>query len=70
MTLNPIFEVELFDVWDRPYEAILIILTNLNELVAVDYVLKWVEVVIAPTNDARVVIIFLKKDIFIRYNTS
>lgn len=70
MTLNPILEVELFDVRDRPYEAIPIILTNLNELVAVDYVLKWVEVVIAPTNDARVVIIFLKKDIFIRFNTS
>ena len=38
-------------------------------LVAVDYVSKWVEAVTLPTNDARVVIKFLKKNIFTRYGT-
>ena len=38
-------------------------------LVAVDYVSKWVEVVTLPTNDARVVIKFLKKNIFTRFGT-
>ncbi|XP_061374695.1 uncharacterized protein LOC133316911 [Gastrolobium bilobum] len=35
--------------------------------VAVDYVSKWVEVVALPTDDARVVIAFLKRNIFVRY---
>ncbi|XP_059309991.1 uncharacterized protein LOC132061144 [Lycium ferocissimum] len=38
-------------------------------LVAVDYVLKWVETIALPTNDASVVAIFLKKDIFTRFGT-
>ena len=44
---------------------------NEYTLVAVDYVSKWVEVAAtpAPTNNARVVIKFLKKNIFIRFGT-
>ena len=38
-------------------------------LVAVDYVSKWVETVAFPTNDARIVIKFLKKHIFTRFGT-
>ncbi|KAL5562826.1 hypothetical protein UlMin_032573 [Ulmus minor] len=38
-------------------------------LVAVDYVSKWVEAVALPTNDSRVVIQFLKKNIFARFGT-
>ena len=38
-------------------------------LVAVDYVSKWVEAVALPTNDSRVVIRFLKKNIFARFGT-
>ena len=38
-------------------------------LVAVDYVSKWVEAVALPTNDVRVVIKFLKKNIFTRFGT-
>ena len=38
-------------------------------LVAVDYVSKWVETVILSTNDAKVVIKFLKKNIFTRFGT-
>lgn len=36
-------------------------------LVAVDYVSKWVEVVTPPTNDAKVVIEFLKKNTFLKF---
>lgn len=43
--------------------------SNQYILVAVDYVSKWVEAVALPTNDAKVVIGFLKKYIFTRYGT-
>ncbi|XP_049381162.1 uncharacterized protein LOC125845657 [Solanum stenotomum] len=46
-------------------------LSNGNQyiLVAVDYVSKWVEAVALPTNDAKVVLKFLKKHIFTRFGT-
>ena len=44
-------------------------LGNKYILVAVDYVSKWVEAVALPTNDARGVLRFLKKNIFTRYGT-
>ena len=37
-------------------------------LVAVDYVRKWVEVVVFPSNDSRVVIKFIKKHIFTHFD--
>ena len=36
-------------------------------LVAVDYVSKWVEATALPTNDSRVVVKFLRKNIFTRF---
>ena len=38
-------------------------------LVVVDYVTKWVEAIATPTNDARVVVKFMKKKIFTRFGT-
>ncbi|XP_070010969.1 uncharacterized protein [Nicotiana sylvestris] len=38
-------------------------------LVVVDYVSKWVETAALPTNDARVVVGFLKKNIFTHFGT-
>ncbi|XP_070039558.1 uncharacterized protein [Nicotiana tomentosiformis] len=38
-------------------------------LVAVDYVSKWVEAVALPSNDAKGVIGFLRKNIFTRFGT-
>ncbi|XP_070025851.1 uncharacterized protein [Nicotiana sylvestris] len=38
-------------------------------LVAVDYASKWVDAAALPTNDARVVVGFLKKNIFTRFGT-
>jgi hypothetical protein len=70
MPQNYMLEVELFDVWGidfmGPFPSL-----NGNQyiLVAVDYVSKWVEVVAVPTNDAKVVVKFLKKNIFSRFGT-
>ena len=40
---------------------------NLYILLAVDYVSKWVEVKALPTNDAKVVLSFLHKQILTRF---
>ncbi|KAG9444524.1 hypothetical protein H6P81_015864 [Aristolochia fimbriata] len=70
MPLNNIIECECFHVWgihfmgpfppSFGYEYI---------LVAVDYVTRWVEAIAPRTNDAKVVIEFLKKNIFSRFGT-
>src|SRR4051812_44013746 len=70
MPLNTIIEVEIFDVWRvdfmGPFPS-----SGLNKyiLVAVDYVSKWVEAIATPTNDTRVVVKFLKKNILSRFGT-
>ncbi|GJU13359.1 reverse transcriptase domain-containing protein [Tanacetum coccineum] len=67
MPLNNIQVCEIFDVWGidfmRPFPK-----SHKFEyiLVAVDYVSKWAEAQALPTNDARVVITFLKK-LFCRF---
>jgi hypothetical protein len=70
MPLNPNLIVELFDVWSidfmgpfpNSYGYIFI-------LVAVDYVSKWVEAIACKTNDHRVVLQFLKENVFARFGT-
>jgi hypothetical protein len=65
MSLNPILIVELFDVWDidsmgpfpNSYGYLYI-------HVAVDYVSKWVDTIACKTNDHKVVLQFLKDNIF------
>ncbi|KAL9460268.1 hypothetical protein AB3S75_003471 [Citrus x aurantiifolia] len=70
MPLTNILEVELFDVWGidfmGPFPSSF---KNKYIMVAVDYVSKWVEAVALPSNDARVVVSFLKKNIFTRFGT-
>jgi len=65
-----ILEVELFDVWGidfmGPFPPFH---NNLYILVAVDYVSKWVEAIASLTNDSKVVLKFLKKNIFTRFGT-
>jgi hypothetical protein len=70
MPLNLILIVELFDVWGidfmgpfpNSYGYFFI-------LMAVDYVSKWVEAVACKTNDHRVVLQFLKENVFARFGT-
>ncbi|KAG9440079.1 hypothetical protein H6P81_020244 [Aristolochia fimbriata] len=68
MPLTNILVCELFDVWGidfmgpfpSSYGFVYI-------LVAVEYVSKWVEAIATRTNDARVVLEFLRKNIFTRF---
>jgi len=65
MPLQNIMEVEIFDCWGidfvRPLPSSY---GNIYILVVVDYMSKWVEAIATPKNSARVVIKFLKKNIF------
>ncbi|GKF03377.1 reverse transcriptase domain-containing protein, partial [Tanacetum coccineum] len=69
MPQNAIQVCEIFDVWGIdfmgpfPFSR-----RNKYILVAVDYLSKWVEAKVLPTNDARVVVKFLKS-IFTRFGT-
>ncbi|XP_038976653.1 uncharacterized protein LOC120107448 [Phoenix dactylifera] len=68
MPLTNILEVELFDLWRidfmGPFPSSF---NNQYILVAVDYVSKWVEATATQTNDSRVVMRFVKKNIFSRF---
>ncbi|EOY16730.1 Uncharacterized protein TCM_035609 [Theobroma cacao] len=48
-----------------PFEATLIV----DFETSIDYVSKWVEASTLPTNDVKVVLKFLRKNIFTKYNT-
>ena len=65
-----ILDVELFKMWGidvmGPFP---LSHNNLYILVAVDYVFKWVKAIANPTHDSKVVIKFLKKNIFTRFGT-
>ena len=68
MPLNPILVVELFDVWGIDFMGPFP--TSYGHtyiLVGVDYVSKWVEAIPCKTNDHRVVLKFLKANIFSRF---
>ena len=70
MPLNPILEVELFDVWGidfmGPFPDSF---GHQYILLAVNYVSKWVEAIPCKTNDNKVVVKFLKENIFSRFGT-
>jgi len=69
MPQNPIFEVEVFDVWGIDFMGPFNPSSygNAYILVAVDYVSKWVEAIATPTNDHKVVLKMFKSVIFPRY---
>ena len=66
--LNPIIVVEVFDVWGidfmRPF---LFSFVNEYTLLAIDYVSKWVESIPSRTNEAKVIMRFLRENIFARF---
>ena len=68
--MHPILEVELFDLWGMDFMGPFpLSYNNLYILLAVDYVLKWVEAIPTHTNDAKVVAQFLRSHIFSRFGT-
>ncbi|XP_075480136.1 uncharacterized protein LOC142520868 [Primulina tabacum] len=68
MPLNPIIEIEIFDCWGidfmGPFPSSF---GYLYILVAVDYVSKWIEAIPCRKNDHKIVIKFLKENIFSRF---
>lgn len=71
MPLQSIIEVEVFDCWGIDFVGPLpSSYGNEYILVAVDYVSKWVEAVDVPKNVAKIVVKFLKKNIFSCFGVS
>jgi len=68
MPLQNIIKVEVFDCWGIDFiDPLPSSYRNEYILVVVDYVSKWVEAVATSKNDAKMVIKFLKKNIFARF---
>ncbi|XP_073131632.1 uncharacterized protein [Henckelia pumila] len=68
MPLNPIMIIEIFDSWGIDFMGPFSLSFGFTYiLVAVDYVSKWIEAIACRTNDHKVVIKFLKKNIFSRF---
>ena len=62
MSLNYVLVCDIFDVWGSDFMGSFPkSYGNEYILVAVDYISKWVEVAATSTNDARIVIKFLKQ---------
>lgn len=70
MPQTPILIVEIFDVWGidfmGPFPSSF---GNLYILLAIDYVSKWVKAKATKTDDAKVVVDFVKSSIFARFGT-
>ncbi|RDY02589.1 hypothetical protein CR513_13931, partial [Mucuna pruriens] len=65
MPQQPMLFCEIFDVWGIDFIGpFLISYGNFYILLVVDYISKWVEARATKTNDARVVVDFLKSQIF------
>ncbi|XP_073313563.1 uncharacterized protein [Primulina huaijiensis] len=70
LPLTNILEVELFDIWGIDFMGPLSSSFGQSYiLLAVDYVSKWVEAIATSTNDAGVVVKFVHKNIFTRFET-
>jgi len=70
MPLNGILEIEPFDCWDidfmGPFPSSH---SYLNILGYVDYMTKWVKVILCVANGSQNVVNFFKKYIFTRFGT-
>ncbi|XP_027158068.1 uncharacterized protein LOC113759690 [Coffea eugenioides] len=70
MSLTPILVCEIFDIWGidfiGPFPSSF---GHVYILLAVDYVSKWVEVKATRTDNAKVVVDFVKSNIFDRFGT-
>lgn len=70
MPLTNILKVELFYIlgidFMRPFPQSF---KNLYILVAMDFMSKWVEIALLPTNDGKTMVKFLHMNIFSRFGT-
>ncbi|XP_015162183.1 uncharacterized protein [Solanum tuberosum] len=70
MSFSNILEVEIFYAWRIDFIGPFPLSRgNQYILVAVDYMSKWVEAVALPSTDAKMVVKFIRKHIFIRFET-
>ena len=67
--LKGILEVDLFDMWGIDFMGPFPSYKNKYILLEVDYVSKWVEAIPTYNNDTKVVITFLRRNIFSRFVT-
>ncbi|RDX82368.1 Pro-Pol polyprotein, partial [Mucuna pruriens] len=68
MPQQPILFYEVFDVWGIDFMGPFPVSNGYSYiLLAIDYVSRWVEAIATRTNDARVVVDFLKSNIFCRF---
>ncbi|KAL6324695.1 hypothetical protein AAG906_015278 [Vitis piasezkii] len=68
MPMNPILIVDIFNVWGIDFMGPFpMSFGNSYILVGVDYVSKWVKAILCKHNDHRVVLKFLKENIFSRF---
>ena len=68
MPLQGILMVQTFDVWGIDFMGPLPpSFGNLYILLTVDYVSKWVEAITCPKNDAKIVVVFIQRNILNRY---
>ncbi|RDX84548.1 gag-pol, partial [Mucuna pruriens] len=68
MPQQPILFCEVFDVWGIDFMGPFPISNGYSYiLLAIDYVSKWVEAIATKTNDAKVIVDFLKSNIFYRF---
>lgn len=68
--MKPILMIELFDVLGIDFMGPSMISHGMKYiLVVVDYVSKWVEVIVLPNNEGKSIIAFLKNNIFSRFGT-
>ena len=68
MPQNYICVVKVFDCWGLDFIGPFPPFGNLYILVGVDYVSKWVEAVACKSNDHKMVLKFLKENIFSRFD--
>ena len=68
MSLTPIHVVEIFDIWGIDFMGPFTMSNGYSYiLLAVDYVSKWVEAIATRTNDAKVVVEFVRSHIISRF---
>ncbi|RDX65938.1 putative mitochondrial protein, partial [Mucuna pruriens] len=68
MPQQPILFCEVFDVWGIDFMGPFPVSNGYSYiLLAIDYVSRWVEAIATRTNDSKVVVHFLKSNIFYRF---
>lgn len=67
--LTPVIVVDIFDIWGIDFMGLFPNLFG-NEyiLLCMDHVSKWVKAMSTRTNESKVVMRFLRRNIFARYN--